>query len=172
MSVLEIVTYPADILKRGAKPVDRIDSELNRFIDDMGETMYARQGVGLASVQVNDDRRVIVYDISEEREKKQFKTIINPELVELRGERVSENEGCLSVPGLRADIKRAEWVRVEGLDREDQPVVIEADGLEAVVLQHEIDHLDGVLILDRISRLKKELYKRKVLKKIRQCPKP
>jgi len=169
MTVLDIVTYPADILKDGALPVANIDGKLQQLIDDMAQTMYARQGVGLAAVQVDSGLRLVIYDVSDQREKQQFRVVINPEIVAADGECISEQEGCLSVPELRTDVKRAATVRVAGVDREGRPLVIDAEGLEAIVLQHEIDHLNGTLILDRASRLKRELYKRKVQKRIKQA---
>lgn len=169
MTILDIVTYPADILKSGALPVKDIDGKLQKLIDDMTHTMYARQGVGLAAVQVDSGLRVVMYDVSEEKDKSRLRVVINPEIVAAEGECVSEQEGCLSVPDLRTDVKRSALVRVEGLDREGRPLVIDANGLEAIVLQHEIDHLNGTLILDKASCLKREIYKRKIDKRIRQA---
>jgi peptide deformylase len=166
MSTLEIITYPATILLDGAKPVEQIDQKLQQLIDAMAETMYANAGVGLAAVQVDSDQQVIVYDISEERDKRCYTALINPRIITTEGEFLSEREGCLSVPELRVDIKRAACVQVEALDRDGKPVRIDAEDLEAVVLQHEIDHLNGILILDKASRLKRQLYKKKCEKRI------
>lgn len=166
MSTLEIITYPATILLDGAKPVEQIDQKLQQLIDAMAETMYANAGVGLAAVQVDSDHQVIVYDISEERDKRCYTALINPRIITTEGEFLSEREGCLSVPELRVDIKRAACVQVEALDRDGKPVCIDAEDLEAVVLQHEIDHLNGILILDKASRLKRQLYKKKCEKRI------
>lgn len=165
MSILEIFTYPADILKGGARPVEQVDGELRQFIENMADTMYANAGIGLAAVQVGSDRQVIIYDISEDREKRLYKALLNPRILFAEGEFLSEQEGCLSVPELRVDVNRAACVRVEGLDRDGNPVRVDAEDLEAIVLQHEIDHLNGVLILDKASRLKRQLYKRKCEKK-------
>ncbi len=161
MSILEIVTYPAEVLINGARPVVQVDQELQQLIDAMAETMYANAGVGLAAVQVGSDRQIIVYDISEERDKRCCQALLNPQIVSAEGEYISEREGCLSVPEFRVDVKRSAGVVVEALDRDGNPVRINAEDLEAVVLQHEIDHLNGVLILDKASRLKRQLYKKK-----------
>lgn len=167
MSILEIVTYPADILRDGARPVEQIDQELQQLIDDMADTMYARVGIGLAAVQVDSDQRVIIYDISEERDrdKRCYKVLLNPKIVSAEGDFSSEQEGCLSVPELRVNVNRAAFIEVDGLDRKGKPIRITAENLEAVVIQHEIDHLNGVLILDKASRLKRQLYKKKFGKK-------
>ncbi|MFO8047636.1 MAG: peptide deformylase [Desulfosudaceae bacterium] len=165
MAVLEIVTYPALILRSPARVVeDPEHPEIQKLIDDMADTMYARQGVGLAAVQVNSDSRVIIYDLSEERHKRQYQVVLNPEIVSAEGEYQSEKEGCLSLPEFRTDLKRSARVEVKGLDRQGRPLAITAEDLEAVVLQHETDHLNGILLLDRSSRLKRELYKKKVRK--------
>ncbi len=165
MAILDIVTYPDKSLRRVSKQVEDIDDATRKLINDMAETMYEAPGVGLAAIQVGIDKRIIVYDISEDRESRDFQALLNPEIISTEGELNSENEGCLSVPELRADVKRAESCVVEGLDKEGNPICIEADGVLAVVLQHEIDHIEGVLFLDRISSLKRSLYKRKVKKK-------
>ncbi|MEW6079653.1 MAG: peptide deformylase [Thermodesulfobacteriota bacterium] len=167
MSMLQIFTYPADILRKGAEPVERVDAELQQLIESMADTMYANAGVGLAAVQVGSDRQVIIYDVSEDRDKRLYKALLNPRIVSAEGEFLSEQEGCLSVPELRVDVNRSACVQVEALDREGNPVRVDAEDLEAVVLQHEIDHLKGVLILDKASRLKRQLYKRKCEKKAR-----
>lgn len=165
MSTLEIITYPADILLGGAKPVEQIDQKIQQLIEAMAETMYVNAGVGLAAVQVGSDLQVIVYDISEERDKRCYTALINPRIINAEGEFLSEREGCLSVPELRVDIKRAACVEVEALDRDGNPIRVDAEDLEAVVLQHEIDHLKGILILDKASRLKRQLYKKKCEKR-------
>jgi peptide deformylase len=166
MSILEIFTYPSDILRDGARPVEQVDQELQQLIENMADTMYANAGIGLAAVQVGSDRQIIIYDISEDREKRLYKALLNPRIVSAEGEFLSEQEGCLSVPELRVDINRAVCVRVDALDRDGNPLRVDAEELEAVVLQHEIDHLNGVLILDKASRLKRQLYKRRAEKKV------
>ncbi|KPJ77274.1 MAG: peptide deformylase [Deltaproteobacteria bacterium SG8_13] len=164
MSLLAILTYPNRFLLQVTRPVDNIDGQLQQLIEDMAETMYAAPGVGLAANQVGSSRRILVFDEMSDAEKRQFQVIVNPKLIESDGELISENEGCLSVPEFRSDVRRAARVLVEGVDREGNPLRMEAEGFRAVVLQHEIDHLDGKLFIDRISSLKRQLYKRRVKK--------
>ncbi len=169
MSILKIVTYPDKFLKQPTQSVDNIDGKLQQLIDDMSETMYAAPGVGLAAIQVGVDQSLLVFDIaSQEDGDRKLQVLINPRIVEKEGEILSENEGCLSVPDFRADVKRAERVLVDGFDREGKPLRMEAEGFAAVVLQHEIDHLNGTLFIDRISALKRNLYKRRVKKQMKQ----
>ena len=149
-------------------PVDAFDEDLQVLIDDMIETMYDEPGVGLAAIQIGSDRSVIVYDVTQTEGERKAEALINPEIVFREGTQLSENEGCLSVPDFRADVKRNAHVRVEGLDRRGRPVEIDAEGFLAIVLQHEIDHLHGILFIDRISSLKREMYKRKRKKQLRQ----
>lgn len=164
MAVLEIRKYPDEVLKKKALPVENIDRSLQRLIDDMIETMYAAPGIGLAAPQLGISKRLIVIDVSLGEEKNSLIVLINPEIVEAEG--FSDfDEGCLSVPGYTSTIKRAEKVTVKGLDRNGKPVQIEGDGLLARALQHEIDHLDGILFVDRMSFIKKEFFKKRYLKK-------
>ena len=169
MSVLEIVTYPDAFLKEPTKDVENIDGELQKLIEDMSETMYAAPGVGLAAIQVGVDKSLLIFDVvhQDDRDRK-LQVLINPRIVEQEGTFLSENEGCLSVPDFRADVKRSERVLVDAYDREGKPLRIEAEGFLAVVLQHEIDHLNGTLFIDRISSLKRELYKRRIKKQLRE----
>ena len=164
MSLLDIITYPNRFLLQLTHPVDNIDGQLQQLIDDMAETMYAAPGVGLAANQVGSSNRILVFDEMSDAEKRQYQVIINPKLIESDGELISENEGCPSVPESRSDVKRAARVLVEGVDREGKPLRMEVEGFRAVVLQHEIDHLDGKLFIDRISSLKRQLFKRRVKK--------
>ncbi|MFO7684784.1 MAG: peptide deformylase [Desulfobacterales bacterium] len=164
---LTILTYPEEILTHAAKPLADIDGRVQEMIDKMAEAMYGAPGVGLASIQVGWEESLLIYDISPRDEKRVLNVLVNPRIVASEGEMISENEGCLSVPDYRSDVKRAERVLVEGFDRHGKPVRIEADGLHAVVLQHEMDHLNGKLFIDRISSLKRELYKRRVRKALR-----
>jgi len=166
MSLLAIKTYPEKVLKKKALPVDEVNADIERLIDDMFETMYAAPGVGLAAPQVGVSKRVLVIDVNvkEEGDSHPPLALINPEIVSAEGE-VDIEEGCLSLPGLTGMVRRAENVLVKGLDREGKPVQIEASGLLAIALQHEIDHLEGTLILDRISPLKRAFYKKKTAKK-------
>lgn len=169
MAVREIRKYPDDVLKRRAEPVTSIDDGLQRLIEDMVETMYAASGVGLAAPQVGVSRRLIVVDVSRgESEESRLIVLINPEIVERQGE-VRSEEGCLSLPGFIASVDRAETVVVKGLDREGKEVSIPAQGLLSMAFQHEIDHLDGTLILDRTSFLKREFYKKQLRKSLEKA---
>jgi len=168
MTLLEILTYPDKFLKQPTKPVENIDSTIQNLIDDMASTMYKAPGVGLAAIQVGFDKSILVYDISPGEEKKSLQVLINPRIVNSEGETISENEGCLSVPDFRADVKRAVSIRVEGYDREGKELQIEAEGILATVLQHEIDHLNGTLFIDHISPLKRALYKKRIKKQLKQ----
>ena len=167
MTQLKIVTYPDKFLKEPTKPVENIDGKLMEAVDNMGDTMYAAPGIGLAAIQVGIDRSFLVYDISPGDEKRQLSVLVNPRIVEKEGEIISENEGCLSVPDYRADVKRYASIIVEGYDGNEKPVRIEAHDLLSVVLQHEIDHLQGTLFIDRISSLKRQIYKRKIKKQMK-----
>ena len=168
MSMLNILTYPDNFLRQPAKPVENIDGTTQKIIEDMSFTMYNSKGVGLAAIQVGFDNSLIVYDVSSGEEKRFFQVLINPIIIESTGRIISEKEGCLSVPDLRADVKRAKSVLVEGFDRDGNPRRIDAEGHLAIVLQHEIDHLNGILFLDHISALKRELYKRRIKKQLRK----
>jgi peptide deformylase len=164
MAVLEIKKYPERVLKEKATPVADIDSEIQRLIDDMIETMYAAPGIGLAAPQVGVSKRIIVIDVSvKEGEKTPLIVLINPEIITAQGEIESE-EGCLSLPGYITTIKRAERVTVEGLNRDGVKIRIEGDGLLSRALQHEIDHLEGKLLIDRISSIKREFFKKRFKK--------
>lgn len=163
MAVLDIKKYPENVLKKKSLPVDKFDKDLQRLIDDMIETMYAAPGVGLAAPQVGVSKRLLVIDVSSKEEERPLIVLINPEIKEADGLADSE-EGCLSIPEYSTTLKRADRVVVKGLDRNGKAVEIEGTGLLAKALQHEIDHLDGVLIVDRISALKREFFKKKYLK--------
>lgn len=168
MSSLEIVTYPDNFLRQPTREVTQIDGGLQHLIDEMTETMYQAPGVGLAAIQVRVNKSLLVYDIAPQEEGRRVNALINPKIVEQEGEIISENEGCLSVPDFRADVKRAERILVEAVDREGKPLRLEAEGFLAVVLQHEIDHLNGKLFIDRISALKRQMYIRRVNKLLKQ----
>jgi len=168
MSILKIVTYPEPFLKQPTNAIENIDGRLQQLIDDMSETMYAAPGVGLAAIQVGVDQSLLVFDVAQQEDgNRRLQVLINPRIVEKEGEILSENEGCLSVPDFRADVKRSERVLVDAADRDGNPLRLEAEGFMAVVLQHEIDHLNGTLFIDRISSLKRNLYKRRVAKQMR-----
>jgi peptide deformylase len=164
MAIRTILTYPDTVLREPAEPVANIDGRVQQLIDDMADTMYHAPGIGLASNQVGEPWRIIVFDTSAKEGPRDPIVIINPEIVEAEGDIVSE-EGCLSVIDYSADVKRSNCVTVRGIDREGNPITIDREGLPAIVLQHEIDHLNGILFIHRISKLKRELYKRR-LKKI------
>jgi len=168
MTILEILTYPHNFLRQITKPVENIDGRIQGLIDDMASTMYEAPGIGLAAIQVGLDKSIVVYDVSPSDEKRSLQVLINPRIVTREGEIISENEGCLSVPDFRADVKRALSIQIEGFDREGKPLNIEAEGLLALVLQHEIDHLNGTLFIDHISPLKRALYKNRIKKKLKK----
>jgi peptide deformylase len=164
MALLPILRYPDPRLHTKAKPVDSVDAGIRKLVADMAETMYAAPGIGLAATQVDVHRRVLVLDITEDKSKLQ--AFINPEIVWREGECVGE-EGCLSVPGIYETVKRSERVKVRALDTEGEPFEIEADGLLAICLQHEIDHLDGKVFVEYLSRLKLARIKAKLEKQAR-----
>jgi peptide deformylase len=167
MTIREILTYPDKFLRQPTKPVADIDGIIQEIIDDMAETMYEAPGAGLAAIQIGCKKRIMVYDGLPGEVKRSLQVLINPKIVESQGEFISENEGCLSVPDFTADVNRAGALLVEGLDREGKPLQIEAEGYLAIVLQHEIDHLNGTLFIDHISALKRNLYKRRIKKQLR-----
>jgi peptide deformylase len=166
MALLRILKFPEAKLKEPAKEVADIDGKLATFIDSMTQTMYAAPGVGLAAPQVGASQRVIVLDTDHDNRGKHLLKLINPEIVEAEGSIIWE-EGCLSVVDFTADVKRAAKVLVRAWTPDQKQIEIEAEDLLAVALQHEIDHLDGKLFIDRISRLKREMYRRKVKKMIK-----
>ncbi len=168
MAILTVLTYPDKFLSQSAKPVENIDGTIQNMIEDMSSAMYEAPGVGLAAIQVGFDQSIIVYDILPRHEKRSLHVLINPKIISSEGTTISENEGCLSVPDFRADVKRSASILVEGFDGKEKPLRIEAHGHLAVVLQHEIDHLNGILFIDRISCLKRGLYKRRIKKLLRQ----
>ncbi len=167
MAILEILKYPHPLLKKSCEKVDRIDGEVKKLIQDMTDTMYQANGIGLAACQVGDSRRVIVVDVSPVDPEKELVAIINPEIISGEGE-IEHEEGCLSVSDCLEKIKRKEKVLVKGLSPSGKEIEVSADGIFAIAFQHEIDHLNGVLILDRISRLKRELYRNKLRKERRR----
>jgi peptide deformylase len=167
MAILDVITYPDKFLRTSTRRVVVVDDTVRRLIDDMAETMYSAPGIGLAATQVGSDLRLLIYDISPPEEDRELRVLINPEIIDQEGSQLSENEGCLSVPDYRADVKRYARVIVKAQDRDGNPITIEDDGFHAIVLQHEIDHLDGILFIDRISPLKREMYKRRVRKQLK-----
>jgi len=167
MSKLEILTYPNKFLGEPTKPLENIDGKVQEMVDRMAATMYDAPGIGLAAIQVGWDKSLLIYDISPRDENRALHVLINPKIVTKEGEIVSENEGCLSVPDFRADVKRAANITVEGHDREGKPIRMDAEGMLAIVLQHEIDHLNGTLFIERISSLKRQMYRRRVKKQMK-----
>jgi peptide deformylase len=166
MEKLEIVTYPDKFLSQPTQPLEDIDAQVQDMIERMSATMYEAPGVGLAAIQVGWNKSLLIYDVFRD-EKRSLHVLINPKIISREGEVLSENEGCLSVPDFRADVKRASAVTVEGYNREGKPIKLDAEDFLAIVLQHEIDHLNGTLFIDRISSLKRQMYKRSVKKKLR-----
>jgi peptide deformylase len=167
MSKLEILTYPNKRLLSPTTPLKNIDGTVQEMIQNMANAMYEAPGIGLAAIQVGWEKSLLIYDIAPRDESRDLNVIVNPKIIASEGDMVSEDEGCLSVPDFRADVKRAARILVDGLDREGSPLRLEAEGLLAIVLQHEIDHLNGTLFIDHISALKRNMYKRRIQKKIR-----
>lgn len=171
MAVFEILKFPHPILKKRSEVVSRIDEEVKKLIQDMRETMYEAGGIGLAACQVGVSRRVIVLDVSPMDPQQSFFALINPEIISEEGE-IDHEEGCLSVPDCLETVKRKEKVCVRGLSPEGMEMEIKGEGIFAIALQHEIDHINGILILDRVSRLKREIYRDKLKKEKRKEGKP
>ena len=164
MAVLPIRKLPDPVLRQPAREIKGINDELQGLIDDMAETMYAAPGLGLAANQVGVLRRLIVFDVAHrDGAARDLKVLINPCITHAEGE-LTREEGCLSVADFSAEVRRHARVSVEGLDRKGNPVTITGEGLLAVVLQHELDHLEGILFIDRISRLKRSIYLRRLKK--------
>jgi peptide deformylase len=161
--ILEILKYPDPRLREVAKPVPAVTDEIKRLVDDMAETMYAAPGCGLAATQLGIAHRIFVIDVASENEPSDLRVFINPEILQLEGTQ-TWTEGCLSFPGVTEEIKRANQVRVRALNRDGVPFELEADGLLAVAIQHETDHLNGVLMIDKLSALKKRMMSRKLAK--------
>ncbi len=166
MAILEILRYPDSRLRNRAKPVEQVDTKIRQLVDDMFETMYDASGLGLAATQVNSTKRLFVLDISEQHDDPLC--LINPEIISKEGEE-REDEGCLSVPGVYEPVKRATHIRVRALDRDGNPIELDLEGLPAVCVQHEIDHLDGKLFIDYLSSLKRARIRKKLEKEARQA---
>jgi peptide deformylase len=164
MALLPIIEFPDPRLRTVAKPVDRVDAALGRLIDDMFETMYEAPGIGLAATQVDVHKRLLVLDVSEDKTRPMV--FINPEILCSEGTQTYQ-EGCLSVPGIFADVTRCNQITVKALDRHGEPFELTADGLLAVCIQHEMDHLAGKVFVDYLSPLKRELVKKKLAKQRR-----
>ncbi|HSZ74929.1 MAG TPA: peptide deformylase [Rhizomicrobium sp.] len=164
MAILPILTAPDPRLKAVSEPVGRVDGEIRKLIDDMLETMYDADGVGLAAVQVGVPLRMLVMDIAQMKGGREPRVYINPKIVWVSDEKVTAEEGCLSVPEIWEEVERPARIRVEYVDRDGAAQTLEAEGLLACCLQHEMDHLDGVLFIDHISRLKRGILMRRLTK--------
>jgi peptide deformylase len=167
MTKLVILEYPDPRLRKKAVPVTVVDDEVSRLVDEMFDLMYASNGIGLAATQVNVHQRLLVLDVSEARNEP--RVLINPEILSASG-RAPVEEGCLSVPGIYDKVSRATHIRYRALDRNGQPYEMDAQGLLAVCVQHEMDHLDGLLFVDHLSELKRQLIRRRMEKERRQRP--
>jgi len=166
MAIRDILHYPDPRLRNRAAPVGCVDDAIRELLDDMLETMYAAPGIGLAAIQVNVPKRVVTIDLSEHGD--QPLCLVNPEILERAGS-VETEEGCLSVPGIYESVERAEWIRARALDRDGKAFEFEAEGMLAVCVQHEIDHLDGKLFVDHLSQLKRQRIRKKANKALRQA---
>lgn len=164
MTIKPLIILPDPLLRQVSKPIERVDSDLQRLADDMLDTMYDAPGIGLAAVQIGVPRRMLVIDVSREGEEKQPLVVINPEIIKSSDERSVYEEGCLSIPDYYAEVERPATVSIKYLDRDGKEQMVEADSLLATCLQHEIDHLNGVLFIDHISRLKREMVIKKFTK--------
>ena len=164
MTIKPLIILPDPLLRQVSKPIERVDADLKRLADDMLETMYDAPGIGLAAIQIGVPRRMLVIDVSREGEEKQPLVFVNPEVVASTDERSVYEEGCLSIPDYYAEVERPATVTVKYLDRDGKEQTVQADGLLATCLQHEIDHLNGVLFIDHISRLKRDMVIKKFTK--------
>lgn len=168
MSVLKVYEYPDPVLKKKAMPVERVDDELRKFLDDMLETMYSAIGVGLAAPQVGVSKRIVVIDIShDEEDRMEPLYLVNPVVIWKSEEKICGEEGCLSVPEQRAEVERCAAIKVRYWDYNGKEQILDAQDFLAIAVQHELDHLDGILYIDRISRLKRQILLKK-LKKMRE----
>ncbi|MBB5276238.1 peptide deformylase [Rhizobium rosettiformans] len=168
MTIKPLIILPDPLLRQVSAPVERVDAELEQFIDDMLETMYEAPGIGLAAIQVGVPRRLLVIDLAKEGEEPAPLVFINPEILKSSDERSVYEEGCLSIPDYYAEVERPAAITVKSLGRDGKEQLTEADGLLATCLQHEIDHLNGVLFIDHISRLKREMVIKRFTKAARQ----
>ena len=168
---MKIYTYPDPVLRTKTEPVENIDEEIQNLVDRMAEIMYAAPGIGLAANQVGELKRILVYDVSPADEGRNLSVIINPEIVLAEGEIVQE-EACLSVIDFSAEVSRRAKIKVRGVDRHGNPVDIEAEDILARCLQHEIDHLNGVLFIDHVSSLKRALYNKRLEKMLKKARLP
>jgi peptide deformylase len=169
MAVRTILHYPDPRIREKARPVEAITAEIKRLVDDMAETMYAAPGVGLAATQLGEPHRIFVIDTANDDEPSELRVFINPEIVLREGE-ITWDEGCLSCPKVVEEVKRSRTVRVRALDRDGQPFELDAVELLSVAVQHEMDNIDGVLMIDRMGALKKRLVDRQMRKRAPDRP--
>ena len=168
MAIKPIQFVPDPVLRKSALPVENITDKTLQLLDDMAETMYDAPGIGLAGPQIGELKRLIVMDCSRDDEKSELWQMINPEVIELSEDNSTLEEGCLSIPGHTAEVSRPDWLKLRFTDIKGKEQQIKAEGLLAACIQHEIDHLDGILFIDHISKLKRDIIWRKVLKEARQ----
>ncbi|MCB9643297.1 MAG: peptide deformylase [Myxococcales bacterium] len=165
MAVLDIMLYPHSVLRERCAEVTEFDASLHQLLDDMAETMYAAKGAGLAAPQVNEAQRVIVIDVGREDRGRDLLEFVNPKITAFLGDRVIGEEGCLSFPDIYEPVERYEAIKFEAQDRSGTRIQMEVDGFLAIVIQHEVDHINGVLFIDKLSRLRQGLAKRKMKKR-------
>ena len=168
MAIKPIQFVPDPLLRKSALPVENITDKTLQLLDDMAETMYDAPGIGLAGPQIGELKRLIVMDCSRDDEKSELWQMINPEVIELSEDNSTLEEGCLSIPGHTAEVSRPDWIKLRFTDIKGKEQQIKAEGLLAACIQHEIDHLNGILFIDHISKLKRDIIWRKVLKEARQ----
>ena len=168
MAIKPIQFVPDPVLRKSALPVENITDKTLQLLDDMAETMYDAPGIGLAGPQIGELKRLIVMDCSRDDEKSELWQMINPEVIELSEDNSTLEEGCLSIPGHTAEVSRPDWIKLRFTDIKGKEQQIKAEGLLAACIQHEIDHLDGILFIDHISKLKRDIIWRKVLKEARR----
>ena len=168
MAIKPIQFVPDPVLRKSALPIENITDKTLQLLDDMAETMYDAPGIGLAGPQVGELKRLIVMDCSRDDEKSELWQMINPEVIELSEDNSTLEEGCLSIPGHTAEVSRPDWIKLRFTDIKGKEQQIKAEGLLAACIQHEIDHLNGILFIDHISKLKRDIIWRKVLKEARQ----
>ncbi len=166
VKIHEVVKYPDPVLAQRGEEVTVFDAKLKKLVEEMFESMYVAQGIGLAAPQINISKRITVIDVSFKKNPKDKIVLINPEIIDRNGKQLEE-EGCLSLPDIREKVSRAEWVKVRAQDADGKTFEIEGTELFGRCMQHEIDHLDGILFIDRLSRLKRELVLRKIKKMIK-----
>lgn len=164
MTLKQLIILPDPVLRQVSKPVETVNNSIRRLADDMLETMYDAPGIGLAAIQVGEPLRMLVVDVSKDEDGKNPQVFINPEILQYADDPSTYEEGCLSIPGYYAEVERPAGIKVKYLDRDGKEQMIDADGILSTCLQHEIDHLNGVLFIDHISRLKREMVVKKFTK--------